>query len=113
MTPASGEHARLFDITDEEVGAAAAAVEDDRRGAGAGRAADADARETSDARATATEGADDGRRRRQRTATATGAFSGRPAALVDDLTIPQRAAVEHRGGPLLIIAGAGSGKTRC
>ena len=25
MTPESGEHARLFDITDEEVGAAAAA----------------------------------------------------------------------------------------
>jgi DNA helicase-2/ATP-dependent DNA helicase PcrA len=45
-------------------------------------------------------------------ATGAGAFSGRPAALVDDLTLPQRAAVEHRGGPLLIIAGAGSGKTR-
>ena len=61
---------------------------------------------------TTAEGADDGRRRRQRTATASGAFAGRPAALVDDLTLPQRAAVEHRGGPLLIIAGAGSGKTR-
>src|ERR1700679_2694838 len=35
-----------------------------------------------------------------------------PAALVDDLTIPQRAAVEHRGSPLLVVAGAGSGKTR-
>ncbi len=95
MTPGSGEHARLFDISDEGVGAdAAAAVEE---------------KESSD---TTAEGADDGRRRRRRTATSTGAFAGRPAALVDDLTLPQRAAVEHRGGPLLIIAGAGSGKTR-
>ena len=33
-------------------------------------------------------------------------------ALVADLNPAQRAAVEHRGAPLLIVAGAGSGKTR-
>ncbi len=31
---------------------------------------------------------------------------------MDDLTIPQQAAVEHLHGPLLILAGPGSGKTR-
>ena len=81
----------LFDTSDEDAGAAAAAAElADEFGE--------DALDVGPAgRSSPTQG---------------GAFSGRPAALVDDLTLPQRAAVEHRGSPLLIIAGAGSGKTR-
>jgi DNA helicase-2/ATP-dependent DNA helicase PcrA len=36
----------------------------------------------------------------------------RPASLLDGLTEPQRRAVTHVDGPLLIVAAAGSGKTR-
>jgi DNA helicase II / ATP-dependent DNA helicase PcrA len=35
-----------------------------------------------------------------------------PAAVLETLNPPQRAAVVHEGSPLLIVAGAGSGKTR-
>ena len=57
---------------------------------------------------TAVDGADDGRRRRRRSATRSGAFAGKPAALVDDLTLPAarrggapgRPAADHRRGGL-------------
>ncbi|MFM8896658.1 MAG: UvrD-helicase domain-containing protein, partial [Actinomycetales bacterium] len=41
-----------------------------------------------------------------------GSGSDRARALVEDLNDAQREAVQHRGTPLLIVAGAGSGKTR-
>ncbi len=37
---------------------------------------------------------------------------GSPDPILDPLTEPQQQAVTHRSGPLLVLAGAGSGKTR-
>lgn len=35
-----------------------------------------------------------------------------PGGILDNLTAPQREAVTHKDGPMIVIAGAGSGKTR-